>query len=104
MSCIHANLKGSFIKNELGDFFLYYDKNEFVDCLGDLSVRDIVFDPRSQMVFLCCSWDIIGAALDVFDFLDVYTHDLTPIEQNIWDHLMDIKVSELKVRCGYNCH
>lgn len=101
MSCIHANLKGTFIKNEYGDFFLYFDKNEFVDCLGDLSLSDIVIDCNTQTVLLCCYGDVIGAALDIYDFIDVYAQDLTPTEQNIWDHLMPISIHRLKAMFGY---
>lgn len=102
MSCVHANLRGTFIKNDYGDFFLYFDKDEFVDCFGDLSIADIVVDTSAQMVLMCCYGEIIGAALDVYDFIDFYDNDLTVGERMLIDQLLPYSINKLKVLVGYN--
>lgn len=80
MDCIHANLKGTFIKNYHGDYFYYFDANEFIDCFADLSICDVYVDIPQRMVFFTCYGEQIGAALDIFTYIKVY-HSLTVEEQ-----------------------
>lgn len=72
MSCIHANLKGTFIKNSHGDYFYYFDTQEFLDCFGDLSLCDVFIDLPQRMVYFTCYGEAIGAALDIYQYIEAY--------------------------------